>query len=184
LTKDVTIRHLTASETGDRIADLSAVLIACVHAGASVSFMNPLTQERADAFWRAVQNNVATGMTALLIAECRGALIGTVQLVSAQPENQPHRADLAKMLVLPSARRQGVGRALVIAAETHALAIGKTLIVLDTVTGGDGERLYQSLNWTAVGVVPGYALFPDGHPCDTTIFYKRLMPPDTNAQDR
>jgi ribosomal protein S18 acetylase RimI-like enzyme len=91
-------------------------------------------------------------------------------------ENQPHRADLAKMLVLRRARRRGIGQALMMAAEDLARSLGKTLLVLDTVTGGDAERLYKALGWTVVGTVPNYALFPDGRPCDTTIFYKQLVP--------
>ncbi len=178
LTSDVptTIRSLTAKEGLERIAELSAVLLDCVEGGASVSFMAPLTRERADAFWHCVVDDVATGNRILIAAqdpEC-GEIVGTVQLVLSLPENQPHRADVAKMLVRRSARRQGVGAALMRAAEVAAQGAGRTLLVLDTVTGSDAERLYQRLGWTRVGVVPGYALFPDGRPCDTTIFFKTL----------
>jgi GNAT superfamily N-acetyltransferase len=170
------IRRLHAAEMDDRIAALSLVLMDCVEGGASVSFMAPLTHQRADAFWRGVRDRVAAGTTQVLIAELDGDLVGTVQLVMAQQENQPHRADLAKMLVHRRARRRGVGRALMNAAEDLARAEEKTLLVLDTETGSDAERLYKGLNWTVVGRVPGYALFPDGRPCDTTIFYKQLTP--------
>jgi len=148
----------------------------CVEGGASVSFMAPLTRERADAFWRGVAEGVAAGDRLLLVAEDRssGDIVGTVQVVFAVPENQSHRGDVAKMLVRRSARRQGLGARLIRAAEEAALTAGKTLLVLDTVTGGDAERLYERLGWTRVGVVPAYALWPDGRPCDTTFFYKRL----------
>ena len=143
-----------------------------------MSFMAPLTPERADSFWRAVQNRVAAGTNELLVARRNGALIGTVQILMSPAENQAHRADIAKMLVHRGARRLGVGRALMIAAENLASTLGKTLLVLDTVSGSDAERLYKSLNWTVVGRIPGYALFPDGRPCDTTYFYKELGIPD------
>ena len=148
----------------------------CVEGGASVSFMAPLTQERADTFWRGVADGVASGDRLLLVAEDRAKrqIVGTVQVVFASPENQPHRGDVAKMLVHRSARRQGLGALLMRAAEEAALAVGRTLLVLDTVTGGEAERLYAQLGWTRVGVVPDYALWPDGRLCDTTFFYKRL----------
>jgi GNAT superfamily N-acetyltransferase len=101
-----------------------------------------------------------------------------VQLVLAQPENQPHRADLAKMLVHGRARRQGLGAALMRAAESTARECGKTLLVLDTVTGGDAERLYDRLGWTRVGVIPNYALFPQGGFCGTTVFFRDLTASD------
>jgi GNAT superfamily N-acetyltransferase len=171
-----TVRVLPAPEAVDRVAELSVVLIDCVQGGASVSFMAPLTRERADAFWRGVAEGVAADDRLLLVAEGRpsGEIVGTVQVVFAVPENQPHRADVAKMLVHRAARRQGLGARLMRAAEEAALAAGRTLLVLDTVTGGDAERLYARLGWTRVGVVPDYALWPDGRLCDTTFFYKRL----------
>lgn len=176
MTDGLKIRRFHAPEMDDRIAALSLVLMDCVEGGASVSFMAPLTRRRADAFWRGVRDRVAAGTTQVLIAELDGDLVGTVQLVMAQQENQPHRADLAKMLVHRRTRRRGVGRALMNAAKDLARAEGKALLVLDTETGSDAERLYKGLNWTVVGRVPGYALSPDGRPCDTTIFYKQLTP--------
>ena len=174
----VTVRALTAEEAHARTAELSAVLIDCVEGGASVSFMAPLTRSRADAFWRGVAEGVAAGDRTLLVAEdaARRRIVGTVQVVYAWPENQPHRADVAKMLVHRAARRQGLGGLLMRAAEDAARAAGRTLLVLDTVTGSDADRLYTKLGWTAVGVVPNYALWPDGRPCDATVFYKALEP--------
>lgn len=169
------VRSLSPGEAADRIPGLSAVLIDCVEGGASVSFLAPLARETADAFWRGVAAGVAAGERVLLVAEDRasGAIVGTVQLVLAQPENQPHRADIAKMLVHRRARRQGLGAALMRAAEAAALAAGRTLLVLDTASG-DAERLYERSGWVRVGLVPDYALLPDGRPCDTTFFYKSL----------
>ncbi len=180
-TAAVAIRALSAGEAGASVGALSDVLIDCVDGGASVSFMAPLTQQRADAFWRGVADGVATGDRILLIAEDRasGAIVGTVQVVFARPENQPHRGDVAKMLVRQSARCRGVGALLVRAAEDAAREAGKTLLVLDTVTDSPAERLYVRMGWERVGVVPDYALWPDGRPCPTTFFYRRLgdVPP-------
>jgi GNAT superfamily N-acetyltransferase len=153
-----------------QIDGLAEVLIDCVEGGASVSFMSPLSRERAVAFWRRVADGVAAGQRALIIAEDAQEICGTVQLIFAEPENQPHRADLAKMLVHRRARRRGLGAALMRAARD----CGKTLLVLDTVTGGDAERLYERLGWLRVGVIPGYALFPTGALCSTTYFYRKL----------
>jgi GNAT superfamily N-acetyltransferase len=157
-----------------QIEGLAGLLIDCVEGGASVSFMHPLSRDRAVAFWRRVAQGVAANERALLVAEDPLGLCGTVQLLLDQPENQPHRADLAKMLVHPRARRQGLGASLMRAAEAVAGECGKTLLVLDTVTGSDAERLYQRLGWTRVGEIPGYALLPRGGLCPTTVYYRTL----------
>ena len=156
-----------------QIDALAGVLIDCVEGGASVSFMHPLPRDRAVAFWRRVAQGVAAGERALLVAEDARGLCGTVQLVLDQPENQPHRADLSKLLVHRRARRQGLGEALMRAAEAAARECGKTLLVLDTASG-EAERLYDRLGWTRVGVIPGYALLPQGGLCDTTVYYRTL----------
>jgi GNAT superfamily N-acetyltransferase len=170
---DITVRRLHAVRDAE-LDQLVEVLTDCVEGGASVSFMLPLTRERAEAFWRRVAADVEAGERALLVAEDERGICGTVQLVLALPENQPHRADLAKMLVHRRARRRGVGAALMRAAEETAVECGRTLLVLDAVTGGDAARLYERLGWVRVGVVPNFALFPDGRPCDTTFFYRDL----------
>ena len=157
-----------------QINQLADVLVDCVEGGASVSFMLPLSRESALAFWRQVAQDVVAGKRALLVAEDLHGICGTVQLVLSQPENQPHRADLAKMLVHRRVRRQGVGAGLLRAAETTAQDCGKTLLVLDTVTGAEGERLYERMDWKRVGVIPDYALMPKGEPCSTTVFYRQL----------
>lgn len=167
------LRRLHALDEA-QVEGLSDVLIDCVEGGASVSFMLPLTRERAVAFWRNVADDVAQARRAVIVAEDAQGVCGTVQLVFDLPENQPHRGDLAKMLVHRRARRQGLGEALLGAAEDTARDCGKTLLVLDAVTGGDAERLYSRLGWQRVGEIPGYALFPQGGLCSTTLFYRDL----------
>ena len=139
-----------------------------------MSFMQPLTRDRAVAFWRRVARGVDAGERALLVAEDAGGICGTVQLILDMPENQPHRADIAKMLVHRGFRKHGIGAALMLAAEEAARKAGKTVLVLDTVTGGDAERLYERVGWTKSGIIPNYALWPQGGFCDTTVFYKLL----------
>ena len=167
------IRRLT-KVTDYEMQALAELLIDCVDGGASVSFMHPLSMEKALAFWRSVTDGVARDERALLVAEDDAGIVGTVQLVLAQPENQPHRADLAKMLVHRRARRQGLGEALMHAAEQLGRDCGKSLLVLDTVTGSDGERLYARVGWQKSGIIPDYALWPRGGLCATTYFYRVL----------
>jgi aryl-alcohol dehydrogenase-like predicted oxidoreductase/GNAT superfamily N-acetyltransferase len=167
------IRRLTS--VGERqLRELAELLIDCVEGGASVSFMHPLSPARALAFWEKVADGVARGERALLVAEDgEGRIVGTVQLVLDQPENQPHRADLAKMLVGRRARRAGLGERLGRAAEDVAREAGKTLLVLDTASG-DAERLYARLGWVRCGIIPNYALWPTGGPCSTVVYYRVL----------
>jgi ribosomal protein S18 acetylase RimI-like enzyme len=167
----------TAAALGEReISGLADVLADCVLGGASVSFMSPLPRERAERFWRGVAADAAAGRRVVLLAEDGEGICGTVQLVLDLPENQPHRADVCKMLVHRRARRRGVGESLMRAAEAAAMARGRTLLVLDAVTDGDAARLYARLGWVRVGDIPGYALYPDGRPCGTTYFYRNLRP--------
>lgn len=155
---------------------LADVLIDCVNGDASVSFMWPLSRSKAIAFWQSVIESAQRNERLLLVAEeaASRAIVATAQVVFAIPENQPHRADVAKMLVHRRARRRGLGAALMRAAEAAAITAGRTLLVLDTVTGGDAERLYTRLGWQRCGEIPGYALFPRGGLCGTTYFYKVL----------
>ncbi|MBX3642732.1 MAG: GNAT family N-acetyltransferase [Rubrivivax sp.] len=166
------IRRLT-QPSDTEIDRLLAVLIDCVEGGASVSFMHPLSPAKARAFWQQVAQDVARGARALLVAEDERGLVGTVQLVLDQPENQPHRADLAKMLVHRRARGRGVGAALLAAAEQLGRECGRTLLVLDTASA-EAERLYARGGWQRCGTVPGYALLPQGGLCATTFFYREL----------
>ncbi|HZP79308.1 MAG TPA: GNAT family N-acetyltransferase [Pseudolabrys sp.] len=152
---------------------LAQVLIDCVEGGASVSFMQPLSMAKALGFWHGVAHDVDRGARALLVAEDAAGIVGTVQLVLEQPENQPHRADLAKMLVHRRARRRGLGAALMRAAENTARQCGKSLLVLDTASG-DAERLYARSGWVFVGTVPEYALWPQGGLCSTSFYYRKL----------
>jgi GNAT superfamily N-acetyltransferase len=167
------VRRLHAVEDS-HVSALADVLMDCVEGGASVSFMQPLARERAVAFWRKVADGVSAGERLLLVAEDDHGICGTVQLIFDLPENQPHRADLAKMLVHRRARRQGLGAALMRAAEDAAREYGKTLLVLDAVTGGDSARLYERLGWVRVGDIPNFALYPQGGYCSTTYYYRDL----------
>jgi GNAT superfamily N-acetyltransferase len=170
----IKIRPLTA--IGEReLHGLCDVLIDCVEGGASVSFMLPMTRAKAEIFWRSAAESVTRGERVVLTAEDEtGRIVGTVTVILNLPENQPHRGDLAKMLVHRCVRRRGVGAALLAAAEQAALQAGKTLVVLDTVTGGDAERLYARQRWRRCGEIPNFALWPDGRPCSTTVFFKSL----------
>ena len=166
--------RLLSEVSAAQLDQLADVLMDCVAGGASVSFMNPFTRERALAFWQRVADDVSAGKRLLLVAEDAQGICGTVQLILDLPENQPHRADLAKMLVHRRSRRQGLGEALMKAAEEAAKSAGRTLLVLDAVTGGDAARLYERLGWIRVGDVPDFALYPDGGLCSTTYYYRRL----------
>lgn len=175
----ITVRRIDAAEAHQHAAELAQaladVLIDCVEGGASVSFMLPLPRAKALDFWHGVMAAAARQERVLLVAvTSAGRIIGTVQLITAQPDNQPHRADIAKMLVHRDARRQGVAAQLMTAVDRAAQEEGKTVLVLDTVTGGDAERLYQRAGWQVAGMVPNYALMPDGAYCGTTFFYKQL----------
>ncbi len=175
MTEDVIVRRVGASEVAACVEGLADVLIDCVEGGASVSFMLPLPRETAVSFWRKVADGVARNERVLLVAEDReGRIVGTVQMIMAMPDNQPHRADVAKMLVHRKARRRGIAQRLMTALDEAAREEGKTVLVLDTVTGGDAERLYARTGWQRVGVVPKYALMPDGEFCATTFFFKHL----------
>ena len=170
----VHVRRAT-HESAD-VQALADLLLDCVEGGASVSFMHPLPRAKAIGFWQGVLASAARGERIVLVAEDAesGGIVGTVQVVLDTPENQPHRADVAKTLVHRSARRRGGGAALMRAVEAAARQAGKTLLVLDTVTGGDAERLYARLGWQRCGEIPGYALWPRGGLCSTTVFYRVL----------
>ncbi len=153
---------------------LAAILVACVEAGAGVSFLPPLAPEVARGFWRKVASDVAAGTRVLLAAWLDGALVGTVQLDLGTPPNQPHRAEVAKLLVDPAYRRRGVGRALMRRAEQAASRHGRRLLTLDTNADSEAESLYRSLGWQEAGRIPGYSLDAAGTPRDTVVFWRRL----------
>ena len=171
--QDIRIRCLPG--LGEReIERLSAVLVDCVEGGASVSFMPPLSLARAAAYWRSLAASVARGERVIIAAEEAAAgIVGTVQLLLDLPENQPHRGDIAKMLVHRRARRRGVGAALLAAAEQAARDAGRSLLVLDTASA-EAARLYARHGWQRCGEIPEFALWPDGTPCATTIYFKSL----------
>lgn len=155
---------------------LADVLLDVVEGGASVGFMSPLSRPKAVAFWQQALESAARGERILLVAEdiASNTVVGTIQVLLDMPENQPHRCDVAKMQVHRRARRRGLGIALMRAAETAARLAGRTLLVLDTATGSDAERLYTRLGWQRCGVIPDYALWPTGGLCSTTVFYRQL----------
>jgi ribosomal protein S18 acetylase RimI-like enzyme len=169
----IDVTELDAAAVRAAVDELAEVLVDCVEGGASVSFMAPYTHEQAVAFFRGIAGAVERDEIVLLAARRNGRIVGTVQLGIKTPPNQPHRADVNKLLVHRAARKQGAGTALMRRLETAALARGRTLLVLDTASG-DAERLYERMGWTRVGVIPGYALLPHGGLCDTTLFWKRI----------
>src|SRR6266496_2278005 len=173
-TEQIEIRRLGVTEAHAQLDGLAAVLADCVAGGASVSYLAPFSHEQARDAFEAVAAEVEQGRRLLLGAFADGRLVGTVQVNLALAPNQPHRAEIAKLLVHRSARRRGIAQLLMEHAESEARAEGKTLLVLDTVTGDAAERLYARLGWARVGVIPNYALYPDGARCDTTIFWKAI----------
>ncbi|RQP99312.1 GNAT family N-acetyltransferase [Burkholderia stagnalis] len=175
MSESITVRRVGPDNVMAYVDALSDILIDCVEGGASVSFMLPIARHTAVQFWTQVADGVMRDERILLVAEdAGGRVVGTVQLITAQPENQPHRADVAKMLVCRTARRQGVGARLMAAADDAARTAGKSVLVLDTVTGSDAARLYERAGWQRVGDVPNYALMPDGTYCGTTFFHRQL----------
>jgi len=169
------IEQLDATGVIGARSDLADILIDCVEGGASVSFMAPLDRETAERFWEGVRARVELGTTHLFVARApNNEIVGTVQLILITASNQPHRAEIAKLLVHRRARRMGVAQALMAAAEAGAKTRGRTLLTLDTITGTDAARLYERLGWNLAGVIPGFALMPDGTPGDTSIYWKRI----------
>ena len=173
-TEQIEVRRLEATQAYESLDGLAEVLYDCVAGGASVSYMEPFSHRDARDVFNVVAAEVEQDRRLLLAAFADERLVGTVQVIFALPPNQPHRAEIAKLLVHRSARRRGIAQLLMEHAESEAREVGKTLLVLDTVTGDSAERLYTRLGWTRVGVIPDYALYPDGRPCDTTVFWKAL----------
>ena len=169
------VRQLDAAAAASAEAPLASVLATCVAAGASVSFLWPLSPEVARGYFRDVARGVARGERLLFAAWRDGCIVGSVQVAFARQENQPHRAELQKLLVHPDARRLGLGGMLLDAAERAAAAAGRTLLTLDTAVGGAAEALFRAGGWQEAGMIPGYALWPDGRPCAARFFYKQVQ---------
>ncbi len=167
-------RHISPPE--DHLQDLTAILHACVTDGASVGFIRPFSEAAARAFWTtSVFPALAKGRTELFTATDGGRVSGTVQLICAAMPNQPHRADVAKLLVHPTARRRGLARALMQALEDRARALHRSLLVLDTRSGDPSQALYQSIGYQVAGEIPGYCLNPATKAAvPTTYLYKPL----------
>lgn len=158
----------------EHLDQLAELLVDCVEGGASVNFLWPLPLSDARAFWERLAPEVQSGTRLLLVAEEAGRIVGTVHLALCWQPNQPHRADVTKLLVLRSARQRGVGAQLMQAAEQAAQRAGRSLLTLDTEEGGAAERLYERLGWVRLGVIPGYALGTHGGLLGATFFYKAL----------
>ena len=173
MTRQADIVVLDAAAANAAIGELAEVLVDCVAGGASVSFMLPFGPDDAAKFFEKVIASVACSETVLVAAKLDGRIVGSVQLGLDMPPNQPHRADIRKLLVHRSARKHGIGAALMARAEAEARQRDRTLLVLDTASG-DAERLYARSGWQRLGIIPDYAMWPDGGFCDTTIFWKRI----------
>lgn len=170
----VAIRTPSAAEIRAMLPELAEILVDVVDGGGGVSFMAPLAREEAAAFWSSVADDVQAGTKVLFLADHDGRPAGTVILQLMWQPNQPHRAEVAKLLVHRRVRRQGLARQLMLRLEDEARARGRTLLVLDTTSGGDAEALYRSMGWIEVGEIPDYALMPYGEMSPTTYFYRRL----------
>jgi GNAT superfamily N-acetyltransferase len=160
-----------AASTERRLAEL---LVACVADGASLTWFAPLAPAVAQGYWKQVSSQVALGRAVLLVAWLDGELAGTVQLGLDQPENAPHRAEIAKLLVEPRLRRRGVGRALMRRAEQAARGIGRRVLFLDTRRGTAAAALYRAMGWVELGAIPGFELGPDRQPAEVVFFWKEV----------
>lgn len=169
----ISLHTLTRESILEYLPQLTDILASCVNGGASVSFMQPFAPTTGERFWQRMAQSVAAGERIVLAAENeRGQIVGTVQLILDQPENQPHRADVAKLLVHQNARRQGIAGLLMRGLESIALQHGKTLLVLDTTSGSGAESFYQQCGWQKAGEIPCFALMPNGEMAGTSLFYK------------
>jgi GNAT superfamily N-acetyltransferase len=171
--RGLVVEVLDAAAAASAERRFSEIMVACVADGAFVSYLHPLSIEKSRAFWKRTSSEVAQGHRALLGAWLEGALVGTVQLDLATPENQQHRTELVKLLVDPAHRRRGVGEALMRRAEQTALRLGRRLITLDTRADADGEKLYRRLGWAEGGCIPDYAQDSSGQGYATRFFFKR-----------
>lgn len=168
------VRRLDAERDAALLPALADLLVEAVTAGASIGFMAGITTDEARRFWAARSAAVLAGECVLLVALAGDRLAGTVSLMTGTPPNQPHRADVSKMIVAQAFRQQGVGAALLAAVEAEALALGRTTLVLDTISGSAAARLYERGGWTRIGDIADYALMPDGAMAPTTVYARHL----------
>jgi GNAT superfamily N-acetyltransferase len=173
-TASLVVRELDLDGYQQAIDTLAALVVTAVAHGASINFTADVTIELAAAWWRARTEAVATGQVTPFVAIEHGRIVGSTLLVRSLNQNSPHRAEIGKVIVHPSVRRRGIARALMRAAEERARVEGRWLLVLDTVTGSPADALYRSLGWNETGIVPNYALLPDGRPWPATFFWKDL----------
>jgi GNAT superfamily N-acetyltransferase len=172
---EVVIRRLDSQAARRHLDELADLLVDAVAGGASVSFVAPLSHYEARDWFAGVLHEMELGRRVMLAAFMAGRVVGCAQLVLAWQSNATHRAEVQKMLVHGSARRRGVGARLMRRLEVEARALGRTLLVLDTETGSDAEHLYAHLGWTRVGVIPDYAMRPDGAGLRaTSLWYRKL----------
>ena len=169
------VRALDAEAYRAALPELAALIVDAVAAGAGITFLRGVTPEKAAVWWRSLEPDVGSGRTTPFVAvDEAGRIVGSTLLVRSIYENSPYRAEIGKMIVLSSHRRRGIASALMTAAEEHARADGRWLLVLDTVEGSAAEGLYRSLGWNVTGVVPNFAMNPDGVPQPATFFWKDL----------
>ncbi len=164
--------HAANPDDGELLAGLSALLVDCVRGGASVEFLSSVTTEDAARYWTAALARVAAGQQVMLVAREGEPVLGTVSLVLSSQQNQQHRGEISKLLVSPTARRRGIATLLMDAVEAQAWSLGRTVLVLDTVTGSEASHLYEARGWNRVGEIPNYALNPAGQMCSTTYYWK------------
>ena len=174
MSADATIRLLAADEGLRRLPALIALLRDAVDSGASLGFLPPLTDTQAASFWQSTLREVSADTRAMIVAEVDGKIVGSVQIHPASQANAAHRAELQKLFVLRSHRRQGLAQALMTAVETESARRGRSLVVLDTKVGDEAELLYQKLGYLRGGEIPGYAQQADGMLAATAIYYKQI----------
>lgn len=173
----VVVEALDAHGYDAAINDLAALLVDAVDSGAGVNFLAGVTVDETRAWWASRADGVASGMVVPIVARDGSRVVGSTVLLYAWNPNSPHRGEISKVLVHSSARRQGLGRRLMDAAEERARADGRWLLVLDTVTGSEADAFYRAIGWHDVGIIPDFALQPDGSLTPTTVFWKDVRTP-------
>jgi ribosomal protein S18 acetylase RimI-like enzyme len=174
MNRDIVIEELYAEDGAAALPELVELLRDAVDHGASVGFLSPLEQNRAEEYWRENLKDVSAGKRIIFVARERGRIVGTAQLAFASQQNGRHRAEVQRLIVHTSAQRRGIGAALMRQLETTARSLGRMLLILNTRTGDPPEAFYQRLGYQIVGIIPGFAQNPDGTLNDTSIMYRKL----------